>query len=107
MSPDLLGVILTSIVMQQLSPLTSFYQQKVRIVVTELVLFPKELKSDIGTIIFSQRFLPGDVLYTPDCAGMLTYDGREHCVLNMNKFPFTYEVLRGFMFHFLLGWYIK
>ena len=44
---------------------------------------------------------------TPDCAGMLTYDGREHCVLNMNKFPFTYEVLRGFMFHFLLGWYIK
>ena len=30
---------------------------------------------------------------TSDCAGMLTYDGREHCVLNMNKFLFTYEVL--------------
>lgn len=44
---------------------------------------------------------------TPDCPGVLTYDGREQCVLNMNKFLFAYEVLRGFMFHFLLGRYVK
>ncbi len=35
----------------------------------------------------------------------IVYDGREHCLLNMNKLLFTYEVLRGFMFHFLLGRY--
>lgn len=40
---------------------------------------------------------------TPDCAGVLSYDGIEHCLLNMKQLLFTYEVLRGFMFHFLLG----
>ena len=44
---------------------------------------------------------------TPKCAGILTYDGSEHSLLNMKKVLFAYELLRGFMFHFLLGQYVK
>ena len=40
---------------------------------------------------------------TADCDGSLLYDGHSECVLNMNIFIITHEVLRSFMFHFLHG----
>ena len=40
------------------------------------------------------------------CAGKLLFDGHSKCLLNMKSFLVTYEVLRGFMFHFLLGRYM-
>ena len=38
-----------------------------------------------------------------DCDGELIYDGQEQCILAMNQHLFAYEVLRRFMFQFLLG----
>ena len=38
--------------------------------------------------------------------GYLSYDGKDRCLLNMKYVLFTYEVLRQFMFHFLMGRYV-
>ena len=44
---------------------------------------------------------------TAYCTGCLHYDGRNQCLLNMKRLIFTYEVLRHFMFQFLIGGYVK
>ena len=44
---------------------------------------------------------------TDRCEGKLVVDGHSRCLLNMNTFFVTYEVLRSFMFHFLLGRYYE
>ena len=41
----------------------------------------------------------------PQCEKRLEYDGSEVALLNMGKFIIPYDVLRDFMFHFLLGRY--
>lgn len=51
----------------------------------------------IFSIVFNRKCT------TPNCSGCLTYDGRDQCVVNMKHLLFTYEVLREFMFHFLIG----
>lgn len=40
------------------------------------------------------------------CTGKLQFDGNSQCLLNMKTFLVTYEVLRAFIFHFLLGRYM-
>ena len=40
------------------------------------------------------------------CDGYLSYDGKEQCLINMKHLLFTYEVLRQFMFHFVMGRYV-
>ena len=40
-----------------------------------------------------------------ECGGKLLLDGNSKCLLKMKSFPVTYEVLRAFTFHFLLGRY--
>ena len=40
---------------------------------------------------------------TPDCAGEVLYEGQEHGLLSNGQHLFTYELLRRFMFQFLMG----
>ncbi len=40
---------------------------------------------------------------TEECDGCVYYDGQKRCLLNMKNLLFTYEVLRQFMLHFLIG----
>lgn len=40
---------------------------------------------------------------TTGCTGRLVLDGQSECLLNMKVFLVSYEVLRRFMFEFLLG----
>ena len=37
------------------------------------------------------------------CSTSKAYDGREHGIMNMGKFLIGYDVLRDYMYHFVLG----
>lgn len=41
------------------------------------------------------------------CNERLEYDGGEVALLNMGKFMIPYDILRDFMFHFLMGRYVN
>ena len=53
--------------------------------------------------LFSAYYRPCS---NPSCNERLEFDGGEVALLNIGKIVLTYDVLRDFMFHLLLGRYV-
>ena len=88
-----------------------FFKQEATIITTNLLLPARGMLHIIYSVARLICYHVSQVYTrrcsTQDCPGYMVYDGREQCLLNMNRFIFAYEVLRQFMFHVLLGRYVN
>ena len=66
-----------------------------------IIIYIRDVHVTLLYIVLSQKCT------TVQCTGCLHYDGRGQCLLHMKHMIFSYEVLRQFMFRFLIGGYVK
>ena len=58
-------------------------------------------------VTLSAYFLVVNSMYCSHCKATIDFDGQSCCVLNMGKFLVSYEVLRNFLFQFVMGRLVK